>query len=643
MVSYGLFAIHILLLALTALFLHSQQTRIGLTPLLFFIAALIVILNYTDLMEIYLEPFPGYVLRTGGHVYVPVILMTVLILYISDGTQRAQLVLYALTGINLLILLTIGFMILYANVRSEGTLITALVFVDQVFTVEFLRGVVASLIAFVVDVLMLAIVRQGLRNLMKLPDWISAGIALTVALWVDAIVFQMIFYIGSPSFNLLLPGDVVGKSIAALIIWPALAIYLTLRAPKLPEYMGNEDRPTFDVLFGIFGGVSNTMRELQEKLKTNREIYTQLTENIQEIFWLADVASGHIVYLSPAFERITGYQAKQFYNQPNWLQSIVHPDDRRDGRPILLAPLTGTENDIPVIRIVCNSGQIRWMRNRAFPISSDTGVTRYAGILEDVTSQQELAIREQQIATTQAQVRVLNDSIRDASHDLKNPLATILLKVEFLERLGDRNPQRRQEVLDELKELVDYERNLIDDLFTLSRVQGNDIITMQVVDLNDLVHRLIPNIQMHAEEKGLNFELDLTEKRTRILVNERQFRRVVANLLNNAVRYTEEGQVRVSTRTEGEQIVLQVRDTGIGIAQEDLPYIFERFYRSEDAKMMQNQGTGLGLAICKAIVEYSGGTISVESQVGVGSVFTVKLPPCLRDIPEDTELPARTQ
>ncbi len=636
MLSYSLFAVHILLLALTALFLHAQQTRIGLTPLLFFLAALVVILNFTDLLEIYLEPFPGYVLRTGGHIYVPIILMTVLVLYIADGTQPAQLVLYALTGINLLVLVTIGFMMLYINVRSEGTLITALVFVDEVFTPEFLRGVLASLVAFVMDVLMLAIVRQGLRNSFKTPDWFNVGIALTVALWVDAIVFQLLFFIGTDDFNLLLPGDVISKTLAALLIWPLLGIYVTRFAPRLPQFQGSTERHTFDVLFGIFGGTTDAMMELREKLKTSREIYAQLTENIQEVFWLADVDDGHIVYLSPAFTQITGYEPEQFYEQPNWLRSIVHPDDREEEARELL---TALQTDQHVFRIIRRDGAIRWLRNRAFPISGETGVKRYAGILEDVTSQQELALREKQIASTEAQVRVLNDFIRDASHDLKNPLATILLKVEFLERLGNRDPERQQRIIDELKELVEYQRTLIDDLFTLSRVQGNDVITMQMLELNEMVRKLVPSAQMHARDRGLRFEANLTTDPTRVLANERQFKRVVDNLINNAIRYTEVGYVRVTTSIEGDDVVLRVEDTGIGISPEDLPYIFERFYRSEEAKTRQVQGTGLGLAICKAIVEYSGGTIEVSSEVGAGSVFTVKLPPCLREVPEDTELP----
>lgn len=635
MLSYGLFAVHILFLTLIGLLLHSQQTRIGLSPLIFFLSALIVILNFADMLEIWLEPFPGYVLRTGGHVHVPVILMLVLLLYICNGTQRAQLVLYALAGINLLVLATVGFLMLYINLRAETTLITALVFVDEVFTLAFVRGVAASLVAFVADVFMIAIVCQGMRNVMRTPDWFNAGVALFVALWVDAVVFQLLYFVGTPDFNILLPGDVVGKTLAAALIWPVMGFYITAFAPRIPSYQGTEKRPTFDMLFGLFGGATDAVRELQQKLKTSQEIYTQLTENIEEVFWLADVEAGHIIYLSPAFERITGYEPGQFYGQANLLRGIIHPEDRSADEPTLLASLA---SDHFVFRIVRSDGAIRWVRNRAFPITTASRISRYAGILEDVTSQRELASREQQIATTQAQVRILNDFIRDASHDLKNPLASILLKVELLERLGNRDPERQARIIRELKELVDYQRNLIDDLFTLSRVQGNDVITMQVLELNQVVQKLARNAQMQAQARGLAFVLKLTSERTRILANERQFKRVVDNLLNNAVRYTEAGQITVSTSIEEEQVVLRVEDTGIGIALEDLPYIFERFYRSEKAKTMQSQGTGLGLAICKAIVEYSGGTISVNSEPGKGTVFTVSLPPCLRDVAEDTEL-----
>ncbi|MCA9915533.1 MAG: PAS domain-containing protein, partial [Anaerolineae bacterium] len=358
MISYGIFVIHILFLALLALLLHYQQTKLGLTPLLFFLASLIVILNFTDLMEIQLEAFPGYVLRTGGHVYVPIILMTVLVLYIANGTSRAQLVLFALTGINLLVVVTIAFMMAYINLRDESTILRALVLVDDVFTPQFLRGVLASLVAFVADVFMIAIVRQGLRNLFHAPDWICAGLALLVALWVDSIVFQILFNIGTPSFVILLPGDIVGKSLAALLIWPLLAVYLVRFAPQLPNYQGKTQRPTFDMLFGIFGSMNQAMSRLQAELKTSREIYTQLTENIQEVFWLADVNQDRIVYFSPAFKKITGYDPTYFYNNPQWLRGIILPEDQTTTGHKLLAALDDPEQER--FRIRRRDGNTRW-------------------------------------------------------------------------------------------------------------------------------------------------------------------------------------------------------------------------------------------------------------------------------------------
>lgn len=637
MISYGIFATHILFLSLLALLLHYQHTRIGLTPMLFFLASLIVILNFADLMEIQLEPFPGFVLRTGGHVYVPIILMTVLVLYIANGTSRAQLVLFALTGINVLVLVTIGFMIAYINLRDADTVLSALVNVDDVFTPSFVRGVSASLVAFVADVFMIAIVRQGLRNLFKVPDWFSVGLALIVALWVDSIVFQILFNIGTPNFVTLLPGDIVGKSLAALLIWPVLGVYLVWFAPQLPDYQGKTERPTFDMLFGIFGNMNSAMQKLQAELKTSQEIYTQLTENIREVFWLADMNEDRIVYLSPAFEKITGYAPEYFYDNSQWLRGVIHPEDQITSGHKLLASLDDPGQE--VFRIRHSDGNIRWLRNRAFPITTEEGVSRYAGILEDVTVQEEIKRRDQMIASTESQVRVLNDFIRDASHDLKNPLSAILLKVGLLERLGDRNPEKRAEVLQELKGLVQFQTDLIDDLFTLSRVQGNDIITMQALDMNHLVRGALYNAQAQAEMKGLGLEVRLAQGNTRVLGNEKQMRRVVNNLIQNAIRYTERGTVRVTTDLEAGKVVFRVQDTGIGIAAEDLPFIFERFYRSEKAKAVQHEGTGLGLAISKAIVEYCGGRISASSEPGVGSIFTVTLPPHARDIQEDTETP----
>jgi two-component system phosphate regulon sensor histidine kinase PhoR len=147
------------------------------------------------------------------------------------------------------------------------------------------------------------------------------------------------------------------------------------------------------------------------------------------------------------------------------------------------------------------------------------------------------------------------------------------------------------------------------------------------VVLNEIITKVAELLQTSAEEKGLEFEVDITEEPLVILGFEDGLERVFMNLVSNAVKYTPAGgSVAVRAWSENGQVKVEVSDTGIGIPEEALPRIFEEFYRAKNAKAVEMEGTGLGLAIAKDVVEQHEGQILVESTVGRGSTFYVILP-----------------
>src|SRR5204862_7542956 len=121
--------------------------------------------------------------------------------------------------------------------------------------------------------------------------------------------------------------DTIMKTLAGLLIWPLVAIYLTRIAPSLPDYVGTKGRPTFDIFFRN-GQANAALQSLETELRISRSIYRQLTEHIEEIFWLVDIETRRFLYISPAFESITGYSMERLYKDANALLQIVHPDQR---------------------------------------------------------------------------------------------------------------------------------------------------------------------------------------------------------------------------------------------------------------------------------------------------------------------------
>jgi heavy metal sensor kinase len=217
----------------------------------------------------------------------------------------------------------------------------------------------------------------------------------------------------------------------------------------------------------------------------------------------------------------------------------------------------------------------------------------------------------------------------DASHELRMPLTALRTEVEVaLNKPLD--PAEHQRLLgDVLEELVRMSR-LTDQLLTLSRRDaGVEQIKHAPVDLFALVAEVVDALQPLADAKRVRLRLD-QESQSQVAGDEGRLRQVFINLLDNALKYTPEGgsvTVRVGQRDATGTIT--VEDTGIGIPPEHLPHIFDRFYRVDKARSRELGGTGLGLSIAQSIVKAHGGTITMTSTLGCGTICTVVLPPTL--------------
>lgn len=619
MPSIAIFAVQIALFGALTLYLHYRSEDYGYAPLLFFVAGIMGILNLVELITIYVEPVAGIVIRPGGHVFVPIVLLIVLILYISSGTRTARIAITGLTGINILIIVVLIFLMLYVNVRDPSTLIEGRFAEEAIFTPLFLRGVVASTVTFFVNMLVIIVTYQGIKNSFPdIPEGFIPGVALLIALWVDSILYNILAFLGTPLFAQGIPGDVLMKTLAGLLLAPLAGWYLTSVAPRLSRYLGANDRPTLSILVGADSFISR-LHELENELQVSRAIYEQIMQHIEEVFWLVDIEKVRLLYLSPNFEKITGKAPEAFYRNPAALLELVHPDDRAENviEQMFLSPDTE-------FRIQRGDGSIRWLRNRSFPIMTrDEQVIRYAGITEDITARRESQAQAFALELSREKEKLLHRFVRDASHDLRTPLSSILLKLELLPMV---DANRQQELQHELRRIAQNLNDLIDDLFTLSYIEGEGNTTPVSVEFGEIVRQVYEDNRIVAHNKRLDLTLDVQHQPISITGNREQLFRLVTNLVGNAINYTEIGSVTVRTFVDGSQAILEVSDTGIGIPEDQQEAVFERFHRTEAARNVRQEGTGLGLAISKAIVEQHHGTITVQSIVGKGTTFRIVFP-----------------
>ena len=219
--------------------------------------------------------------------------------------------------------------------------------------------------------------------------------------------------------------------------------------------------------------------------------------------------------------------------------------------------------------------------------------------------------------------------VANASHELKTPLATMKILVESLLYEDDMEPETRKEFLNDINREIDRLSRVVGDLLTLARIDSRKLtLNRERISFAEVAEESMKSLRPLAERHRLSMTFEAGDPCVMEADGER-LRQVCYNLVSNAVKYTPDGgSIRVTLRREGRDAVLQVSDTGIGIAEADLPHVFDRFYRADKARarMGESGGTGLGLSIVRQIVRLHAGTVTVKSAPGEGTTFTVQLP-----------------
>jgi len=227
--------------------------------------------------------------------------------------------------------------------------------------------------------------------------------------------------------------------------------------------------------------------------------------------------------------------------------------------------------------------------------------------------------------------RMKSRFVTNISHELRTPITTIKLYAALMQQTSPEEEKWKQYV-DALSQEADHQARLVEDILQISRIDAGRLeMKPRPICLNELTGVAIASHQVLAQDQGLILQHRPAEPGPVALVDPERMMQALSNLIGNAIRYTSAGgQVVVSTgKEESEErtwATVTVADTGMGIPEEELPHVFERFFRGEKPRKMQVSGTGLGLAIVREIVELHGGRVTVESKVGVGTTFVIWLP-----------------
>lgn len=237
---------------------------------------------------------------------------------------------------------------------------------------------------------------------------------------------------------------------------------------------------------------------------------------------------------------------------------------------------------------------------------------------------EEFNLLTERLDTTEKQRRRF---VSDASHELKTPLATIKILVESMMYQDDMDPQLRREFLGDIDKEIDRLSSVVGDLLTLVHIDSHKLrLRREMMVLADTVRETAARLGPLAKKRGQQIVVHIQDE-CEMFADPGKLAQVCYNIIENAIKYTPDGgTITVSLAKAGRDAVLEIADTGVGIPEADLPHVFDRFYRVDKARSRETGGTGLGLSIVKQIVRLHAGTVTVASEYGKGTTFTVQLP-----------------
>ena len=404
------------------------------------------------------------------------------------------------------------------------------------------------------------------------------------------------------------------------------------------EPYGDEDRLLVEGLAARAASAIEKTRLYDEVVRSQR-LFEGIADASPDVLYLFDMRRGRNVFVSRSVEQVVGRTPREIAELGEaFLETLVHPDDlhRLRGGEQRFTALPAGEMVEHEYRVRHADASWRWVRSRdrIFSRTPSGAPELVLGVGRDVT-EQVLAAREreellasEQRARREAETasRAKDEFLAMLGHELRNPLSPMITALELMRmRGGDAFERERTIVERQVQHLV----RLVDDLLDISRItRGKVELKRRLVELSEVVSAAIEMASPLLEARRHGLEAEVPRRGLVVEGDPDRLGQVVANLLTNAAKYTEPGGiVSVRAAREGEQVVVRVRDSGIGISAELLPRVFDLFVQGQRALDRSQGGLGLGLAIVKSMVEMHGGRVSADSRgAGLGSEFTVRLP-----------------
>jgi two-component system phosphate regulon sensor histidine kinase PhoR len=415
---------------------------------------------------------------------------------------------------------------------------------------------------------------------------------------IDHLLTKLNYHVAGISLCIVLIALIGAFLISNSIVRPIKNLTLAARKVASGDFSVRVFLKTKDelrVLADSFNGMNEEMEKMFSELGQQKEELNSIIESLQEGLFVLD-KQGKVIRSNESFRKIIGNQAAEgkFY----W-------EIMRNPRLAELMEKAGAEKRKSIEELP--------LGNRVFmcsvtPLEKGEGIV---SIFYDITEIKNIE-------------RVKKDFVMNVSHELRTPLTAIKGYAETLWNEVDTAPGKKY--LEIVERNTDRLINIVSDLLLLSNLEEKATLELEDLDLRGFLDNVVRIFDQRLRDKQLSLVIDVKENLPLIKADLFKLEQMMVNLLDNAVKYTDRGEITVSIEVQDKRVRIQVKDTGIGIPKDDIPRIFERFYVVDKSRSRKFGGTGLGLSIVKHIVLLHHGTINIESALGKGTSVTVTFP-----------------
>lgn len=389
------------------------------------------------------------------------------------------------------------------------------------------------------------------------------------------------------------------------------------------------------------GHAVETLR-VQEALEEKRRRLRTLIANLPEVVYRCSAERPwRFDFLSNGFEALTGYPVEDFLSGERDFDALPIPEDRERVAEVVEEGLRSGKPFRLDYRIRRKDGEIRWVRESGLLVHGpNDGQKFFEGVLLDVTEEKEAEAEQRRLlAAYQRAVRLRDEFLTVASHELKTPLTPIFIELQMLKRLLEDDPQLVKRVDRALRQ-TDRLLRLTDGLLDLSRISARQLqLELEVLDLGEVVGEVVELFQQEAVRRGSPIELEV-EGEVLGLWDRLRLEQIIGNLLSNALKFGLGRPIQVRVRRSGDYARLEVNDRGIGIAPDRLDEIFERYAKA--VAFQRYGGLGLGLFVTRRLAEAHGGKVWARNRSHGGTSFVLQLPigPEAGVVADEAPLPA---